>query len=107
MPELLRLTDLDFKKEVIESNIPVLVDFWASWCPPCKMMEPLISKLAKEYDGKVKFTKVNVDQHRQLASNHHISGVPTIIIFKTGKEIQRLVGAQSKEQLKRIIQQVA
>ena len=93
------LTDRNFKKEVLESKIPVLVDFWASWCPPCKMIEPAIQELAGNLNGIIKVTKINVDQNPISASKYHIAGVPTFIIFKNDKEASKRVGAQSKQQL--------
>jgi len=99
----LRLTDATFEEEVLESKIPVLVDFWASWCPPCKMVEPVIANLAQEYDGKIKVAKLHVDQNLKMASKYQIVGVPTFILFDSGKEVQRRIGAQSKEQLNQMV----
>ena len=99
----MRFTDANFEKEVLNSDIPVLVDFWASWCPPCKMTEPLIDKLAQEYDGKVKIGKINVDQNPKTASKYEIKGVPTFILFKSGEEINRRVAAQSEGQLRKML----
>ena len=101
----IRVTDSTFEQEVINCKIPVLVDFWASWCPPCKMLEPVIDTLAHEYDGKVKFVKFNVDQNPQRRVKFQISGVPTFILFKGTKEIERRIGSQSKEQLNQMIGQ--
>jgi len=101
----LHLTDATFKKEVLESKIPVLVDFWASWCPPCKMVEPVMAELAQEYDGEIKVAKLHVDQNLTMASKYQITGVPTFILFNSGKEVQRRVGAQSKEQLNQMVSQ--
>jgi thioredoxin 1 len=99
----LELTDANFRKEVLESNIPVLVDFWASWCPPCKMVEPVIKELASKYAGKVKVGKINVDRNPITVSRYDIKGVPTFMLFKEGKVIQRQTGAQSMEQLEEIL----
>ena len=99
MKKILVLTDKNFKKEVLQSKIPVLVDFWASWCPPCKMAEPIIENLAQKLDSIVKVAKINVDQNPISASKHKIMGVPIFIIFINGKEIVRRVGAQSKGHL--------
>jgi len=100
----LQLSDRNFKHEVLECNMPVLVDFWSSWCPPCKMIEPLIDKLSEEYTGKVKVCKINVDQNRQALNIHNIKGVPTFIIFKNGKELDRLVASQPESQIKNLIE---
>jgi thioredoxin 1 len=99
----LTFTDDNFKEEVLDSDIPVLVDFWASWCPPCKMMEPVIKKLAEEYAGKIKIGKLNVDQNPKIASKYKIRGVPTFLIFNSGKIVGRRTGAQSKEQLEQML----
>jgi thioredoxin 1 len=100
------LTNKNFEQEVLRSDLPVLVDFWASWCPPCKMVEPLIDKLEKEYNGKIKVGKLNVDRNHVVASRYNIEGVPTFILFKGGKEMTREVGAKSEEQLRAIIKSV-
>jgi len=93
------LTNNNFKQEVLESQIPVLVDFWASWCPPCKMIDPTIDELSKKLKGIVKVAKINVDQNPKCSSDYNIMGVPTFIIFKNAGEIARRTGAQSKQQL--------
>lgn len=103
MSHELAFTDANFEKEVIKSNLLVLVDFWASWCPPCKMVEPVIEDLAEEYNGRVKIGKLNVDQNPKKASKYAIQGVPTFIVFDSGKEIQRRTGAQSKVQLEEML----
>ena len=99
------VTDKNFKEEILESRIPVLVDFWASWCPPCKMTEPTVHELSLELNGAVKVVKINVDQNPISASQYEIAGVPTFIIFENGKEISRCIGAQSKQQLLSIIRE--
>jgi len=88
-----------FEKEVLQSSMPVLVDFWAPWCGPCQMLGPTIDELAGEYDGKAKVVKVNVDENQQLASKYGVRGIPTIVFFKNGKEADRAVGVQSKQSL--------
>ena len=95
----MNFNDSNFKQQVLESDIPVLVDFWASWCPPCKMTEPLIDKLAQEYDGKVKIGKINVDQNPRTAAIYGIKGVPTFITFKSKEIVEKRVGAQTEGQL--------
>jgi thioredoxin 1 len=103
MSYTIRTTDKDFENIVICSDVPVLVDFWASWCTPCKMSEPMINELAHSYDGKIKIAKLNVDQNPKTSARYKIMGIPTYILFKSGKEIERKIGAHSKEQLMRII----
>ena len=102
----IRITDNNFEEEVIHSSIPVLVDFWASWCIPSQMMMPVLNKLNKEYDGKANIRKLNVDQNARIRDKHKILGCPTFILFKDGKEIKRAVGAQSEDQLREIINSV-
>lgn len=106
MKRNLVVTDINFKKEVINSPIPVLVDFWASWCIPSQMMLPMIDKLSKEYDGKVKIKKLNVDQNPRMRNNYKIFGCPTFVLFENGIELARKVGAQSENQLKELINSV-
>lgn len=97
------ITDSNFPNEVVNSKMPVLVDFWATWCPPCKMIAPIIDALAKELAGKVKIGKVDVDQNPMLSSQFRVQSIPTLIIFKDGKEADRIVGAATKEaMLKRL-----
>jgi|Deesub1362A_J573_1020465.scaffolds.fasta_scaffold00690_19 thioredoxin 1 len=106
MKKSLRFTDINFEKEVLQSKIPVLVDFWASWCPPCKMIEPVIEKLAQIYDGKIKIGKLNVDQNPKMRAKYQIKGVPTFIVFVSGKEIERKVAAHSEAQLREILDKI-
>ncbi|RJR31146.1 thioredoxin [Candidatus Parcubacteria bacterium] len=95
------LNDKNFKKEVLESNVPVLVDFWASWCGPCKLQGPIIDDLAKEYSGdNVKIGKLNVEENSQTASQFQIMSIPTLIIFSNGKPADVMVGVQEIELLK-------
>jgi len=89
----------NFQQEVLESSIPVLVDFWASWCMPCRMLAPTIEKLAKENQGKLKVCKLNTDENQNIAAQYGIQGIPTLIVFKEGKEIGRIRGVESKEKL--------
>lgn len=96
MSELI-LTDENFQKEVLETPGIKLVDFWAGWCYPCKMLAPIIDELTKEYEGKVVFGKLEVDENPVTSNNYSISGIPTVIIFKDGKEAERLVGVQTRE----------
>lgn len=91
------VTDQNFKKEVLEAEIPVFVDFWAPWCGPCQMIGPVISEIAKELEGKVKVCKLNVDENSKIAGEYGIMSIPTMKLFKNGKIIEELVGMQPKE----------
>ena len=93
---VLELTQKNFN-EIVKSDKPVLVDFWASWCGPCRMVSPVIDQLAEEYEGKITVGKVNVDDEGALAAEFAIVSIPTIIIFKDGKEVKKLVGVQSAD----------
>lgn len=96
---VLEFGDDNFKTEVLDSGEPVLVDFWAPWCGPCKMLAPTIDELATDYSGKVRVGKVNTDESRQVAIDHQISAIPTVMIFKDGQVVERISGLQPKEQL--------
>ena len=102
----LTLTDQNFEKEVIENSEPVLVDFWASWCGPCQMMNPVIQDLAKEYAGKVTIGKVNVDEQPQTAAQFGIQSIPTIKIFQNGKIVDQVIGAVPKNVLAQKLDEV-
>ena len=97
--EPLHVTDATFQKEVLEATLPVLVDFWAPWCGPCRMLAPVIDELASDYDGKVLIAKVNTDENHAVPGKFSIMGIPTVILFKGGKEVERLVGARPKQAL--------
>lgn len=92
------LTDKNFETEVLKSKLPVLVDFWAEWCGPCKMIAPAIDEIAKDLSGKLKVGKVNVDDAQELAAKYSVMSIPTLFIFKNGKAVEQLVGAMSKAQ---------
>jgi thioredoxin 1 len=96
----IEFSDQNFEAEVIKSEKPVLVDFWAPWCGPCQMMGPIVEELAKEMGDKAKIGKLNVDENQSVAQNFSVMSIPTIIIFKSGKIVKQLVGVQSKEALK-------
>lgn len=97
------LTDNNFAKEVLQSSKPVLVDFWAPWCGPCRMVGPVVDVLAEEYSASIDVGKVNVDENRETAMQYGIRSIPTLIIFKDGQEVKRIIGAQSKPQLEQAI----
>jgi thioredoxin 1 len=102
---LINVTDENFKKEVIESDLPVLLDFWAPWCGPCKRIAPIVEELAGEYNQKVKFGKINIDDDQKVASQYGIMSIPTLVMFKQGKIMHQVVGALSKADLKRAIEE--
>lgn len=93
------LTDKNFDEEVVKSKIPVLVDFWATWCSPCQMQMPILEELAKEYEGKVKVGKVNVDENPESPSKYQVMSIPTLLLFKEGKVVKQMIGVQSRERL--------
>jgi len=97
--KVVQLSDDTFENEVLKSTTPVLVDFWASWCAPCKAISPVVDGLAAEYDGKVKVGKLNVDENPATPGQYGVRGIPTLILFKDGKVVDQLVGAAPKSQL--------
>ncbi len=102
---LLHLNDGNFKKEVLESSLPVLVDFWAPWCAPCKMIAPIIDEIAKDYKDRLKVGKVNVDESPKVSSHYGIMSIPTIMFFKQGKVLEQAVGILNKNELKKKIEE--
>jgi thioredoxin 1 len=99
-------TDANFQKEVLEAEQPTIVDFWAPWCGPCRMITPVFEELSNQYAGKVKFVKVNVDENPKTPANYGVRGIPTLIMFKGGKAVDQLVGAVPKNQLESIVKKV-
>ena len=103
---IVTLNETNFREEVLNAPTPVLVDFWAEWCGPCKMLAPLIDELASEYDGKVKVGKVNIDDFQSLAVQYGIRAVPTLLLFKDGEVADQIVGLKSKRDLKSSLDRV-
>ncbi len=100
----LELTDDNFEEEVLkEANQPVLVDFFAAWCPPCKMLGPIIEELAKDFDGKAKVGKVDVDKNKKYAGQYKVQSIPTLILFKNGEPVETLMGLQQKDKLAELL----
>ena len=100
---VIELTDENFEAEVLKSDKPVLVDFWAEWCMPCKMLGPTIDKLARDYNGKVKVGKVDTDANRDVSMRFGISAIPTVILFKDGKIAQKFVGLRKEQEFKEVL----
>ena len=103
---IITLTDTNFEAEVLNAITPVLVDFWAEWCGPCKMVGPILDELAFEYDGKVKIGKVNIDEFQGLAQQYGIRAIPTLLLFKHGEVADQIVGLRSKRDFKEKLDQV-
>ncbi len=99
----LTFTDQNFKKEVLDSQSPVLVDFWAEWCTPCRIVSPIVEELATTYSGKLKVGKLDVDANGQTAQSYGVMSIPTVMLFKDGQPIKVMIGAQSKDNYKREI----
>jgi thioredoxin 1 len=96
----------NFDSEVIKSDLPVMIDFWAPWCGPCKMVGPIVETLAEENVGKINIGKLNVDENQALAVQYGVRGIPTLLFFKDGQEVKRIVGAQNKNQLQKAIDEL-
>lgn len=103
MSRIIQLTDSNFDEEVSETKLPVLVDFWADWCGPCRTMGPVIEQIAEEFEGQLKVAKLNVDDNPGAASYHGIRSIPTLILFKDGKPVEVVIGAVPKEHLMEVI----
>ncbi len=100
------ITDIEFEQEVLKADLPVVVDFWAEWCGPCKVVSPILERLAEEYDGKIKFVKVDTEENFEIPSSYGILSLPTLLVFKEGQEIERITGARPKGDLKRYLDKV-
>jgi thioredoxin 1 len=106
-PLIVTLTQESFAQQVLQSPVPVLVDFWAEWCGPCKMIAPLLDELADEYEGKVKVGKVNIDEQQSLAAEYGIRAIPTLLLFSKGQVADQMVGAKSRRDFKASLDRVA
>jgi len=93
------VSDSNFDQEVLQASVPVLVDFWAPWCGPCKAIAPVVEELAGEYAGKLKVVKVNVDDNKEAAHKYNVRGIPNLILFKNGQMVDQMIGARSKQEL--------
>lgn len=104
MAEPINVTDKTFKSEVLESDLPALVDFWAPWCAPCRRIAPDLKKIANELEGKLKVTKLNVDENNETSIKYGVRSIPTLILFKDGEPVERMVGALAKHRIKEKVQ---
>ena len=101
--DTVELSDSTFQDEVIKSETPVLVDFWASWCGPCRMLAPVVEDIASSYAGRLKVGKVNVDENQEITMKYGIRSIPTLILFKDGKAVEQIIGAVSKSEIERVL----
>ncbi len=106
MADVLQVTDNDFEQEILKASMPALVDFWAAWCGPCRAIAPVIEELAKDYAGKVKIAKMNVDENAKTPVKYGIRAIPTLILFKNGAVVDQITGAVSKTQIENAIKKM-
>ena len=104
---LLHVTDADFDQQILKSEVPALVDFWAAWCGPCRTVGPVVEELAGEYKGKVKIAKLNVDDNKQTPSKYGVKGIPTLMLFKNGSVVDQIVGAVPKTKIKEMLDRIS
>lgn len=106
MGNIIHLTDANFKQEVLESKLPVLIDFWATWCAPCRIIAPIVEELAREFDGKLKVCKLDVDSNQNTAIEYGIRSIPTLLFFKNGTVVGQIIGAVAKNKIVEQIEKI-
>ena len=104
MSKAFEVTDSSFESDVVEATTPVVVDFWAVWCGPCRMVSPIVDELATEYEGKVSFAKLNVDENPEVSMKYGIRSIPTLLVFKDGKPVDQIVGALPKKEMQKRVE---